>query len=305
MFSINDKHIIVNYHYVEDPNPKFSGITPCSVPEFDRQVQFLSKNYRIVSVPEVYEAAQAGKADRLCAITFDDGLKDQYQNALPILEKYGASGTFFIITSTFEGRLPPAHKVHILLSKLPIEQSIDTFHGFLKEFYPDLSAQYLIPKDRRLTQKRLHESPANANFKETMITLPEDIKGQFLRYCFKQFKIKEEKISRNLFMSQEEVKDLRARGMVVGNHSHSHYSFDVISEETASNEVKLTSELLSGMLGSAPTIFSYPHGRQGKDSGSVLEPLGMKYAVNIVRKAVEKGDERFSIPRYDTADISI
>src|SRR3989344_6899340 len=96
-FSLSDKQIIVNYHYVEDPRSDAAGLHPCPVDEFERQVAFLSNNFRIVSIPEIFEAAQRDSPDRLCAITFDDGLKDQFTHAVPILKKHQAPATFFII----------------------------------------------------------------------------------------------------------------------------------------------------------------------------------------------------------------
>lgn len=71
-----------------------------------RQIEFLSEHFRLTSVPEVFTAAQNKSTERLCAITFDDGLRDQYIHAVPILRKHRATATFFIITGTFAGFVP-------------------------------------------------------------------------------------------------------------------------------------------------------------------------------------------------------
>lgn len=302
-YSLNEKHLIVNYHYVENPDSSKSGIVPCSVADFEKQVKFLSENYRIVPVPEVFRAAQEGGSEKLCALTFDDGLNDQYENALPILEKYKTAASFFIITSVFSGRLPTAHKIHNLLSKVPVGQLVDKFNGFLKDFYPDLVENYLIPKDRRLTQKRLHEDLITANFKETMIMIPEDMKGRFLRFGFKTFGLNEKKISKELFMNKDRVRLLQKAGMYIGNHSHHHYALNVINEETLRNDLRLSKDVLVDILGEQPDVFSYPHGRSNEGARKILREEGIKYAVTIDKRAIEKNDEPLLIPRYDTNDI--
>lgn len=302
-YSLNEKHLIVNYHYVENPDPSKSGIVPCSVPDFEKQVKFLSENYRIVLVPEVFRAAQEDGPEKLCALTFDDGLNDQYENALPILQKYKTAASFFIITSVFSGRLPTAHKIHNLLSRVPVGQLADKFNNFLKEFYPDLVENYLIPKDRRLTQKRLHEDLITANFKETMIMIPEDMKGRFLRFGFKTFGLNEKKISKELFMDESRVRSLKKAGMYIGNHSHHHYALNVINEETLRNDLRLSKGVLADILGEQPDVFSYPHGRGNESARKILREEDLKYAVTIEKRAIEKNDEPLLIPRYDTNDI--
>ncbi|MEK7640490.1 MAG: polysaccharide deacetylase family protein [Patescibacteria group bacterium] len=303
MFSLQDKHIIVNYHYVEDPTPKFSGIFPCSVAEFDRQVNFLSKNYKIVSVPEVWEAAKEGRSDKLCALTFDDGLKDNYQNAFPILKKYGAPATVFVITSVFEGRLPTAHKMHILLSRKSTEELADFLNGFIAEFYPDLKDNYFVPKDRRLTDKRMHESPVAANLKETIIALPEDIRGRFLRHSFKVFEIKEEKIAGNLFMNEKELAEMAAAGVELGSHSHGHYAMTDDNEELHRRDVQLSKKIIQEISGVAPRIFSYPHGRASDAAVRVVREEGFINGVGIARGPLAVGQNPYLLPRYDTMDI--
>ena len=302
MFTLNDNHIIVNYHYVEEPKP---GIYPCAPATFEKQVRFLKEHYRIASVPAVFESAEAGKDARLCALTFDDGLKDQYENALPVLKKYSLAASFFPITSVFEGRLPAAHKVHVLLSSFSIEKMIDFFHGFIREIYPDLESRYFIPQDRRLTDKRLHEDIPSANFKETLMALPEDIRGRFLRHCFKVNGLSERSLSRELFMSRGHIKTLQKLGMTIGGHSHGHYAMSLEDEAFLSKDIGLACEILDGLLGGVPEVFSYPHGRYGNAAVKVIKEAGFKYAVTIERRGVRAGDDPFLVPRYDTADLVV
>ena len=154
-FSHEDRHIIVNYHYVEDPRADFAGIHPCAVKEFERQIAFLSRRYTLVTVPEAAKAAAKGSDENLCALTFDDGLQDQLEHALPILKKYRAPATFFIITSTLSGEIPAAHKLHLLLSKVSAEELIDSFNDFIRARYPKHTEPLRIPKDRRITKRKI------------------------------------------------------------------------------------------------------------------------------------------------------
>ena len=38
------------------------------------------------------------------AITFDDGYQDNYQNALPILQRYGLPATIFLATGSLDSQ---------------------------------------------------------------------------------------------------------------------------------------------------------------------------------------------------------
>lgn len=303
MISSQDKHIIINYHYVEDPRPDWGGIHPCSVKEFEKQIEFLSKNFEIVSVGQIFGSVQEGSKGKFCAVTFDDGLKGQCENALPILNKYQVRGTFFPITSTFEGRLPATHKVHVLLSKLSPVRLAEIFHKFLDEFYPDLRKVYNIPLDRRLFERREHEDIVTANFKETMIGLPDDIKNRFLRFCFKKIGLDEATLSRQIFMAPGNVAELCRRGMNVGSHSHGHYPMDAVGLEFMKKDIQLSKDILAKVSGEEVNVFSYSHGRNSVTGLKTLADLGFKHAVTIERRDVSSQDNPLLLPRYDTNDL--
>ena len=95
---------ILMYHSISDVDdsnrhPYYRTVT--TVAMFEQQIRFLHQNgYRVVSLPEAYKHTQDGKADeKLVSITFDDGFRDFYTRAFPVLSRYGYSATMFLPTA--------------------------------------------------------------------------------------------------------------------------------------------------------------------------------------------------------------
>ena len=90
------KILVLNYHQVGN------NFTPLCVPtsQFDEQMAYLKDNGYITITPEeLYEGTQGDLIlpERPVLITFDDGYIDNYNNALPVLKKYGMRATIFIV----------------------------------------------------------------------------------------------------------------------------------------------------------------------------------------------------------------
>ncbi|KKQ11094.1 MAG: putative xylanase/chitin deacetylase, partial [candidate division WS6 bacterium GW2011_GWE1_36_69] len=69
--------------------------------DFEREMAYLvKKNYKTASSAEYYKILKSGKnpKQKTVMITFDDGVRNQYTNAYPILKKYGLTGVFFIVS---------------------------------------------------------------------------------------------------------------------------------------------------------------------------------------------------------------
>jgi peptidoglycan/xylan/chitin deacetylase (PgdA/CDA1 family) len=95
---------ILMYHYVDEIPPATGPDSPdltVSPAQFEAEMDYLAVNgYHPVTLEEVY-AAMAGRGQlpaKPVAITFDDGGRDNYTVAFPILQKHGFRATFFVIT---------------------------------------------------------------------------------------------------------------------------------------------------------------------------------------------------------------
>jgi peptidoglycan/xylan/chitin deacetylase (PgdA/CDA1 family) len=86
---------ILYYHSISD-DPIRSTVSPGT---FERQIEYLCQaGYRIVSLADAGRRLASGVPvpDRALVITFDDGFRDNYERALPVLTRFGVTATVFL-----------------------------------------------------------------------------------------------------------------------------------------------------------------------------------------------------------------
>lgn len=98
---------ILMYHYISVPPADADvyrldlSVTP---DHFRQQMQWLKDNgYQPISLYHLIYALNIGWPPlpaRPIILTFDDGYRDNYENAFPILKEMGFTGTFFVLTDT-------------------------------------------------------------------------------------------------------------------------------------------------------------------------------------------------------------
>ena len=95
------------YHNITDlfvPDEWQQMTTPRDL--FEKQMRYLAENgYKTISAYEAYKnlVSETEIPSKSICITFDDGYRDNYRNAFPILEKYGLKASVFI-TADFVGK---------------------------------------------------------------------------------------------------------------------------------------------------------------------------------------------------------
>jgi peptidoglycan/xylan/chitin deacetylase (PgdA/CDA1 family) len=93
---------ILMYHHISD---KGSTQYITSVAAFRWQMKALHEaGYQTISIARLVQAIRGGGdlPEKPVILTFDDGYLDVYENAFPILQEYGFTGSAYIITSTLE-----------------------------------------------------------------------------------------------------------------------------------------------------------------------------------------------------------
>jgi peptidoglycan/xylan/chitin deacetylase (PgdA/CDA1 family) len=98
--SILLKHaaVVVMFHRVQE-NDGSDALT-VDVAMFERYCRFFRRHFRVAPLRTLVRALErrAPLLDRTLAITFDDGYRDNFDNAAPVLEKLALPATFFVVT---------------------------------------------------------------------------------------------------------------------------------------------------------------------------------------------------------------
>jgi peptidoglycan/xylan/chitin deacetylase (PgdA/CDA1 family) len=92
--------LIITYHRFSERE----GGAQVSAQAFDEQVKYLAAHYTLVPLSRLATCLQKREIPpRLAAITIDDGYRDAYEIAFPILRKHRAPATVFVVTEFVEG----------------------------------------------------------------------------------------------------------------------------------------------------------------------------------------------------------
>jgi peptidoglycan/xylan/chitin deacetylase (PgdA/CDA1 family) len=95
--AFRSKTIIVAFHRIRDDMPE-DGLT-CGSARFESFCEFFRRHFRVVPLSKQVAGCAAGEdMGGTLSITFDDGYRDNFEVAAPILRKLGLPATFFVTT---------------------------------------------------------------------------------------------------------------------------------------------------------------------------------------------------------------
>jgi len=83
----------------------------------DSQLGYLTRHYEVISLSDLLACYEERRPvpERAAVITFDDGFRDNIENALPILEKHHVTATVFLVTQSIDtGQLPWSQRLGFL-----------------------------------------------------------------------------------------------------------------------------------------------------------------------------------------------
>jgi peptidoglycan/xylan/chitin deacetylase (PgdA/CDA1 family) len=89
--------VVVAFHRVQDA-PR-SDVLSIGTGMFERHCRFFKEEFDVVPLRDLLERLERGLCiDHQLAITFDDGYRDNFVNAMPVLKKLSLPATFFVVS---------------------------------------------------------------------------------------------------------------------------------------------------------------------------------------------------------------
>jgi len=299
---------IVNFHYIRHsfaaPYASIYGITPSY---FERQLLTYAKYSVFIGGRELSDLMQKGepvRGNRLL-ITFDDGLKEQYELAYPILIKHGVPAVFFINTrSLMEKTVADVHKIHLVRSLCPSEEILGEVHNILDGRLS--KAEWPVIKSSA-TMHYKYDDLNSAELKYLLnFTLSLAEREILINQLFARYFPDEEYVSTSLYMDAEHIRELGNLGYV-GSHGHDHIPMGMLSNDQKDFHVRQSKEILEFTTGTEVSAFSYPYGSKEscRNMDEVLGKNNYTFAVTMTRGLNIVFDKPFHLNRYDNNDLPL
>lgn len=272
------------FHRVLPPGePSYDDNLVVSTTKFDEFLAWLEKYYDIVPLSGLLNKdARPGRG--LCALTFDDGWSDNYQYALPILQKHGASGTFFLATG-FIGthrRLWQERLWYWLRSQPSDGHKLEqlTTAGKALPWCPNFTVADV--SYARLRQLLLSCPSSDAEeFVDALVAGSADADP-----C------------ERAFLSWDEVVSMRHASMEFGSHTVNHCLLTRADRQTAGDELARSRIEIEQRLGADVTAFAYPWGAVSERVRSQVQEAGYSIAVATAEAVVRQHNrDPLLIPR--------
>ncbi|WP_114945628.1 polysaccharide deacetylase family protein [Microvirga calopogonii] len=281
--------VVLNYHRIGSigntaGDPNLYSATPR---DFEEQVRWIKKNYHISSMDEAIAFVEGKETFRRTGIllTFDDGYKDNYDYAFPILQRHKVQGTFFICTSYIGGsQLPWWDQIAYMLKT---SQKSEMVLNYPERLSFDLSASWMQVLDRLLA---IYKSGHDLD------------KDRFLREIGLATGTGDLRPNERIFIDKDELKEMSEGGMAIGSHTHSHPLLSHLSQEEQLEEVVSSKRLLEEHLGIDIQSLAYPVGSPDSFDGrtqAALREAGYRVAFSFYGGSNVAGrTERFDIRRH-------
>lgn len=293
---------VSNYHYIrenfETKFPSIFGVTPILFREqlllLKKTGIFIHPNDLINNIDEILKSEQ-----NYILITFDDGLKEQYNFALPILKELNIPAIFFINSiNHIEKKVSLVHKIHLVRSII----STVILHKKLVHFVgKNLSAQEV----KKAHQFYRFDDNSSAEFKYFLNVLL-DFKTQekFINAIFTK-NFEEREVLANLYMNTDEISELIKFGFI-GSHTHSHYPLGLCNLETIRHELTISKRYLESLGNMIVDFVSYPYGTKEAVTEEVEElakQVGYKFGFTTKPISNNESEKFLLLNRFDCNDL--
>ncbi len=282
------KFVILCYHRVGTRGvPLYSSVPP---EVFEAQIRFLRRRYRVVSLDTLCaELEDPDGVEQSVAITFDDGYRDIYTEAFPILQNYRVPATIFATVGSIEtGQVPWYDRVFLALQVLPAEK-LD------------------LELDR---PRRFHLSSPAARFRAALDivaclrNLPDGRRKECCAALDKQTALPQHELADRM-LTWEQIQTMHRAGIRFGSHTVTHPVVSRLAPAEMERELVESKQILEEKVSSLVRDFAYPFGQLadcGSAAGELLVRCGYRSAVTTIWGINTPGTNPYALRRVQIGE---
>lgn len=292
--------LILYYHSIsENADWRIDPSIVVSPTHFERQLRYLSRHAHVISLTELVEALRQKRAlpTNSVVITFDDGYRDNFITATPLLRQYEFPATFFLATGYIgTGKIKWEDRLSYLLRNTRKTRIRVRHAGLAGE---EVSLPLVSQRDRTQAFNRLSASLycLSAADCESVIDQVRELA-----------EIPAEQVVQDVMLTWDEIRQMTGvPGFTFGCHTVSHERLVTLSDSEVRREILESRHKVEDELGISVCAFAYPYGTHrdfDQRAVQVLREGGFDCAVttNYTRNGLRS--ELFSLGRVIAADAA-
>jgi peptidoglycan/xylan/chitin deacetylase (PgdA/CDA1 family) len=278
---------IIAYHRIDEISRYPWSIAPVTPRVFEREINFMRRRYQVISLEELMRKLGNFEAftHNTAVITIDDGYRDAYLNAYPVLKRYGLPATVFLTTGHIgTGELFWWDKVGYIIWNTRLSRlepgKLGTYHlgsaGDRRRAAETISARL----------KLLHFLERDALINRLAGICGVDIPSN---------------LGEQLILSWNETKEMSRHNISFGAHTFTHPVLTRLTLEEVEREIVDSKSRIEKEVGREVTTFCYPNGGP-EDHNLAIEDIlhrhGFKCAVTLTPgDFVSRTSPPFQLPR--------
>jgi len=252
--------VVLTYHRIAEPgaDPFYAPVISATPESFRAQIDWLRRHVRVLALPELLAMRESGSPWREPAalIAFDDGYRDNFDVAVPILLERNVPATFFLPTAFLESpRLPWWDEVAYAIERTRARRLV--LERGLAATAPPLAI------DLEASSRSAAVTTIVRAFLDG--TIPDE------RWFLDQLSARAEvaingdSLARALFTDWDQVRRLAgADGLLtIGSHGHTHHRLAGLDDDSQRFELTESKRILESRLDREIAAVAYPYGWPG------------------------------------------
>jgi peptidoglycan/xylan/chitin deacetylase (PgdA/CDA1 family) len=282
--------IILFYHRFKEGRRE--SLPPrMEIGSFEKQMRYVRKWYRIISLDELVDTLEEEGEFRFpsLVITIDDGFRDNYDLAFPVLRRSGVPSTVYLTSALIgTGEAPWIDEIgYALWSSRRNEFRLAGLFG-----------------DRVIcisSERQKHE--AWHAIYENMLYLPHEKKVELVEEVIDELRMGEVNSGTDkgrVMLDWAEAKKMSENGVSLGAHTLSHPTLSMMSFDNARFEIEESKRIIEDKCGCAVEHFAIPNGRDEDFSEELREWCKKGQFRSVVTTnfgAVKEGSDPYALPR--------
>jgi len=302
--ALRNRVVILMYHRVmpwkEGKSSVFEGMQ-VDPNTFELQMAYLRKHFNFLTLDDLrrHLRNRTPFPPNSCLVTFDDGWKDNYTYAFPVLKRYEIPAVVFLtaghignIKSFWQERIFNA--LHGIREAAPRDPDIPTRYRNLPE---GIKIEELLALPEGNFRKAVRAQIRS--LKKLPLSRSEPIVEAI---CTRAGLTGDSSSGGDSFLSWEEIEEMSRGGIDFGSHGLTHEILTNITAAEVRKEVLESRRIIEERIRKSIYAFSYPNGDHDPVVRKCVAECGYEIAFGTRRGFAGPGDDPFSLKRVNVHD---